>query len=58
MTVDAWLAAATEDARRRGLDALVPLLETLARSTRGLREANEAARKPPSDPAAPPQDAR
>jgi hypothetical protein len=38
MTVDAWLKAATEDAERRGLPDLKPLLETLARSTRALRD--------------------
>ena len=57
MTVDAWLAAATENARGRGLDALVPLLETLARSTRGLREADEAARTAAATPP-PPQEPR
>lgn len=39
MTVDAWLASAQQDAERRGLEALKPLLETLARSTIGLRRA-------------------
>jgi hypothetical protein len=38
MTVDAWLKAAIEDAERRGLPELRPLLEALARSTRALRE--------------------
>ena len=48
MTVDAWLAAACEDARRRGLPALVPLLEGLAPATRALRAAdwNDAADRP------------
>ncbi|HEX6972776.1 MAG TPA: hypothetical protein VF147_00160 [Vicinamibacterales bacterium] len=40
MTVDAWLKAAIDDAERRGLAELKPLLETLARSTRALREAD------------------
>ena len=38
MTIDAWLKAAIDDAERRGLRELKPLLETLARSTRALRE--------------------
>ncbi len=40
MTIDSWLEAATADARRRGLEALVPLLEGLAHSTRQLRAAD------------------
>ena len=40
MTVDAWLKHAIDDAQRRGLPELKPLLETLARSTRALREAD------------------
>lgn len=40
MTVDAWLKSAIDDAERRGLPELKPLLETLARSTRALREAD------------------
>jgi hypothetical protein len=39
MTVQSWLAAAIADAERRGIPELKPLLETLARSTEGLREA-------------------
>jgi hypothetical protein len=39
MTIDAWLKAACEDAERRGLPELKPLLETLARATAALREA-------------------
>jgi hypothetical protein len=38
--IDAWLAAACADARRRGLDELAPLLEGLARSTASLRAAD------------------
>ena len=41
MTVDAWLAAAVADAERRGLAALKPLLETLAKATTALRAADE-----------------
>jgi hypothetical protein len=41
MTVDAWLAAALADAERRGLPALKPLLETLAKSVAALRRADE-----------------
>jgi hypothetical protein len=42
MQVDAWLKAASHDAERRGLPELRPLLETLARSTAALREADHA----------------
>lgn len=37
--VAAWLARARADAEARGLPALVPLLEALARSTSALRDA-------------------
>ena len=40
MTIDAWLQAAIADAERRGIPALKPLLEALARSTRALRAAD------------------
>ncbi len=40
MTIEAWLKAACDDAERRGLAELKPLLETLARSTAALREAD------------------
>ena len=40
MTIDAWLKAAAEDAERRGLPGLKPLLETLARATAALRAAD------------------
>lgn len=40
MTVEFWLQMAVADADRRGLPALKPLLEALARSTRALREAD------------------
>src|SRR5438105_1340445 len=40
-TID-WLKAACEDAERRGLAGLRPLLETLARSTDALRDADRA----------------
>ena len=33
MTVETWLAAAQQDAEKRGLRELLPLLETLGRST-------------------------
>jgi hypothetical protein len=39
MTVENWLRAAVADAERRGLRNLKPLLETLAKSTAALREA-------------------
>jgi hypothetical protein len=44
MDINAWLKAACDDAERRGLAGLKPLLETLARSTAALREADAAAR--------------
>jgi hypothetical protein len=40
MTVEAWLEHAIRDAERRGLPALRPLLEALARSTSALRGAD------------------
>ncbi len=40
MTVKNWLEAAIQDAERRGLAGLRPLLETLARSTSALRSAD------------------
>ena len=40
MTIDAWLRAAIDDAERRGLPELKPLLEALAKSTRALRTAD------------------
>ena len=39
-----WLQAACENAERRGLAGLKPLLDTLARSTAALREADLVAR--------------
>jgi hypothetical protein len=39
MDINDWLAAAIADAKHRGLDDLVPILESLAGSTRLLREA-------------------
>jgi hypothetical protein len=40
MTVEAWLKSACEDAERRGLTELKPLLEGLARAMAALREAD------------------
>jgi hypothetical protein len=40
MTIDAWLHAAQADADRRGLPDLKPILETLARATAALRDAD------------------
>ena len=40
MTITTWLEAATQDAERRGLPALKPLLEALAKSTSALRAAD------------------
>ena len=51
MTVQSWLAAAIADAERRGMPELKPLLETLARSTGALREADaEIAERDPERP--------
>jgi hypothetical protein len=40
MTIKSWLEVATQDAERRQLPALKPLLETLARATATLRTAD------------------
>ncbi len=40
MTLDAWLESAIADADARGLPALKPLLEALARATAALRQAD------------------
>ena len=40
MTIDTWLQHAIADAERRGLPALKPLLETLAKATSALRAAD------------------
>ncbi len=37
--LETWLAAAVDDARRRGIPQLEPLLRALARSTAALRAA-------------------
>jgi hypothetical protein len=39
MAIKTWLDVSTQDAERRGLPALKPLLETLARATATLRTA-------------------
>lgn len=40
MTIDSWLEAAIADAERRGLPELKPILETLAKATKALRDAD------------------
>jgi len=40
MTIKIWLENAAQDADRRGLPALRPLLEALARATSALRTAD------------------
>lgn len=40
MTIKLWLENAVQDAERRGLPALRPLLEALARATSALRMAD------------------
>lgn len=44
MEIEEWLKGAVQDAERRGLAELKPLLEALARSTAALREEDRAAR--------------
>jgi hypothetical protein len=50
MNIDDWLKAALEDAERRGLHELKPLLESLAKSTAALRAEDLAARAATSVP--------
>ena len=45
MQISDWLRAACADADARGLPELKPLLETLARATARLREADDAQRR-------------
>ena len=45
MQITDWLRAACADADARGLPELKPLLETLARATARLREADDAHRQ-------------
>lgn len=40
VTVKGWLDSAVQDAERRGLPSLRPMLETLARATSALRTAD------------------
>jgi hypothetical protein len=40
MTIKVWLDSAAQDAERRGLAALRPLLESLAQATSALRTAD------------------
>jgi hypothetical protein len=40
MTIKTWLEAAIQDADKRNLSALRPMLEALARSTSALRSAD------------------
>jgi hypothetical protein len=49
MQVAAWLAHAIADAEARGLPGLKPLLETLARSTQTLRDADGEFRHPAAE---------
>ena len=52
VTIAEWLAFAKEDAARRGLPDLVPILDTLAASTAALRAAewnDDAAGETPDD---------
>lgn len=49
MDIPAWLARVTSDAEARGLPELKPLLETLARSTQALRDADREFHHPAAD---------
>jgi hypothetical protein len=49
MQVTDWLARAIADAEARGLPELRPLLETLARSTQALRDADGEFRHPATE---------
>jgi hypothetical protein len=40
MNIDQWLQSALADADRRGLPALKPILEALAKATKALRAAD------------------
>lgn len=56
MTIKSWLDASILDAERRGLPALRPLLEALARATSALRSADwnaDAAAESPDPSLAP-----
>jgi hypothetical protein len=55
MTIKVWLDNAVHDAERRGLPALKPLLEALARASSSLRVAewNDDARGAPGEPRVP-----
>jgi hypothetical protein len=55
MTLDDWYDAASEDADRRGVPELKPLIDVLRQATRQLRDAdwNDDARGPEADAAAP-----
>jgi hypothetical protein len=55
MNIQDWLAAAIADAERRGMPELKPMLETLARSTMNLREADRVPRAEAADPEAAPR---
>ena len=57
MSIEAWLKAACDDAERRGLPELKPLLETLARSTAALRDADREVRAANPAPRVPGPDA-
>jgi len=53
MQIESWLKAACDDAERRGLPELKPLLETLARSTAALRAADRGVRAATAAPTGP-----
>ena len=56
MTIDAWLKCAVEDAERRGIPELTPILEALAKATTALRAADfndDAGRTSSTEPPVP-----
>jgi hypothetical protein len=58
VTIKTWLEAAIQDAERRNLAALRPMLETLARATSALRSADWNADATGEPVHTPPPDAR
>jgi hypothetical protein len=58
VTIKQWLDIAVQDAERRGLPALKPLLEGLARATSALRVADWNADASGTFEGAPPADGR
>jgi hypothetical protein len=58
VTIKTWLEGAIQDAERRGLTSLRPMLEALARSTSALRSADWNFDAAGESDGVPPPDAR